>query len=381
MMLGAAVTVVSMLPMFLVSALAVQLTDELAFGTVGLGAAVAVNRLGAAGTAPLLGRLSDRLGARRSIRIAGTIAGVCALGIAITASSWIILAVWLVLTGSANALAQPAANRLLSTRVPLARLGTAFGFKQSAPPIAAMLAGLSVPLLAVTLGWRWSFIAASVMSILVVVAVGRPSESAGRRAMRSRAKTRLEGRHHLRLLAVAFAFANLTSAATTTFYVDAAVRAGTTSTFAGTMLAVASGAAVTVRLVSGVISDRLVTGHLRLCSALIGGGAVGLALLALGGQAVMAVGVTIALAGTWGFNGVFWYALVRAYPDTPGRITGVVFPGGLIGGTVGPTMFGVIADRASYPLAWGVTGTLAVIAAMLMAASDRGLPPSTPTAA
>jgi hypothetical protein len=33
-------------------------------------------------------------------------------------------------------------------------------------------------------------------------------------------------------------------------------------------------------------------------------------------------GVVLALAGTWGFHGVFWFSIVRAYPATPGRVTG-----------------------------------------------------------
>ncbi|MEX2562334.1 MAG: hypothetical protein WD358_03660, partial [Nitriliruptoraceae bacterium] len=113
-------------------------------------------------------------------------------------------------------------------------------------------------------------------------------------------------------------------------------------------------------------SDRMMTGHLRTSGVQLAIGSIGILLLSQGGTATMGVGVIIALAGTWGFNGVFWYALVRAYPKTPGRVTGAVFPGGLIGGTLGPTAFGVLAATTSYPTAWRLTAIAPLTAAVLM---------------
>lgn len=373
--LGAAVTVISVLPAFLVAALAVQITADLAFGTVGLGIAVGVHRISGAATAPYLGRLADRLGATRSIRLAALTAIASTLGIALTATRWAILAIWLAVAGVASALGQPAANRLLSNFVPPSQLGTAFGLKQSAPPVAAMLAGVSVPLLGVTVGWRWAFAVAAVLALAVVLLVG-PLPPARPRPVPtppSGGGDQLGNRRPLIRLTAAFAFATLSSSTATAFYVDSAVRAGTAVAFAGTILAVASAAAVAVRILAGVVSDRLTTGHLRLCGALVLVGAGGLFLLALGGRATMAAGVVIALAGTWGFSGIFWYALVRAHPETPGQVTGIVFPGALVGGTAGPVLFGWAAAHVGYPVAWGVTSLLALVAAGLMNASLRGL--------
>ncbi|MEX2562335.1 MAG: MFS transporter, partial [Nitriliruptoraceae bacterium] len=134
MSLGAAITVVSLLPVFLTSALVVQMTEDLVFGTVGLGALVALNRAFAAATSPWIGRLTDQLGAIRAMRIGGMVAIVCSLGVALATTNWWALAFWVTLAGGANVFAQTAANRLLSNNVPANRLGTAFGMKQSAPP-------------------------------------------------------------------------------------------------------------------------------------------------------------------------------------------------------------------------------------------------------
>jgi MFS family permease len=136
MVIGATATVVGSLPVFLTASMAVQLSAELAFGAVGIGAAVG-NFFGTMALSSMhLGRLADRLGATLSLRIATIGAALSAFGIAAMARGWLSLAAGLVVAGLAAALAQPAANRLLINRVRGARLGTAFGLKQSAPPTA-----------------------------------------------------------------------------------------------------------------------------------------------------------------------------------------------------------------------------------------------------
>lgn len=383
MSLGAAITVVSLLPVFLTSALIVQMADDLAFGSVGLGAAVALNRAFAAATSPAIGRLTDRLGAIRAIRVGGAVALLCSAGIALGTRSWFALAFWLMVAGGANVFAQTAANRMLSNNVPPHRLGAAFGMKQSAPPAAALIAGLSVPVIGVTLGWRWAFMIAGGLALVVILSAGQAPERPAQPVERKKVRTPLPNRQVLILLAIAFGFGNYSSAAVTTFYVDAAVRDGTSPEVAGSLLALGSAFAILTRIIMGFVSDRMASGHLRTSGVQLAIGAGGIAMLAMGGTTTMAIGVIIALAGTWGFNGVFWYALVRAYPQSPGRVTGAVFPGGLLGGTIGPTAFGIIAAATSYPTAWRLTIAAPLASAVLMVIASRmlaaGEAPNSPT--
>ncbi len=372
--IGAAVTVVALLPVFLTSAMAVQITTDLAFGSAGLGLAVAAFRSGGAITSVFLGRLADRLGALRSIRLAAGIGIVTAVGIATTARGLWSLVAWLALGGSSLAMAQPGANRLLMAIVDPKRLGTAFGLKQSAPPIAAMLSGAAVPAVAVTIGWRWGFALAAVAGLALVASLNPPpakERESGKAARASR--TKLEDRGTILLLSLGFGLGTSTSSATTTFFVASAADAGSTPQFAGTMLAVASFFAIGSRILAGIISDRMVHGHLRMCAALLLTGSVGIAMLASGTETLMAVGAVIALVGVWGFNGVFWFALVRAYPDTPGRITGAVSPGGLLGSTLGPLFFGVMAERAGYSLSWSIVSGVALVAASVLMLGNQRL--------
>jgi MFS family permease len=175
----------------------------------------------------------------------------------------------------------------------------------------------------------------------------------------------LPHRGTLLVLALSFGLAFAVSSAVLAFYVDSAVRAGASQQHAGIVFAAASLTAIVTRLIAGVACDRYRFAPLRLSAALLAGGAVGVALLATGRPALGTFGAILALGGPWGVPGVFWYALVRAYPDTPGRITGTMAPAAF-GGVIGPVAFGAVATGISYPLAWGLTSGLAVIAAGAM---------------
>jgi len=381
MIVGTATVVVGTLPVFLTGALAVELTSELAFGSTGLGLAVAVYRLTGAAASPWLGSLADRLGTVRAIRLAAFIAAIGTFGIALTANSWGMLVFWLMFAGCAHALGQPATNRLLSNAIDPKRLGIAFGLKQSAPPASTMLAGLSVPFLALTLGWRAAYALAGVLALLVVLGAGRRPPKTQRRPKPTGPRPPLPDKGLIVLLAFSFGLGTSTSSASTTFYVDSAVSAGSTQQFAGLVLAVAGVAAIASRISCGLLCDQMVAGHLYLCVGLLGIGAVGLLMLATDNPAWMTLGIAITLAGSWGINGVFWYALIRAYPESPGRVTGALFPGALLGSTAGPIAFGIISDATSYPVAWTATAGMAVIAAAAIfnAARKLGAPREAPT--
>jgi MFS family permease len=352
-----------MLPVFLVGALAVPITAELGFGDVGLGSAVGVYYAAMALASVPLGRAVDRIGALRSMRLSAVASAVATLGIAALAGGWPLLAALLLLGGVAGALGQPSSNRLLSRRVPPERLATAFGFKHSAPPIASLLAGLSIPVFATLFGWRAAFGTAGVAALLRVVAVGRPARPINQISA-DRDLARLRDRPTLLALALGLGCA-FAANSSVLFYVVAAVDAGTSEPHAGILYAIASLAAITSRVVAGLAVDRRGIRPLRLCTVSMACGAAGSLALAVPTPAVMAVAVVVALVGTWGFNSVFWFAAVSAYPESPGRVTGVLAPAAL-GGTIGPVLFGAIAAARGYPTAWLTTAALALAGAGAM---------------
>ena len=376
---GAAATVIGSLPTLLTGALAPQLTVALSFGTAGLGVVFAVQSGVAAIASIPLGSVVDRLGASRSLRLAMATTALISLWIALAVNSFAIFVVLLTLMGAVKRVIEPAANRLLINRVRPPRLGLAFGMKQSAPPASAMLAGLSVPLIAVAWGWQGPYVLAAALATILAVAVRRhrpvaPSGAVSTdQAASEREAAFASDRPTLAVLSIAFGLANGASITITAFYVSGAVAAGASSEAAGTLLALGSIAAIVARLILGVIADRLVGSHLRVCSGLLAAGAVGLALLASGDPRLGAGGVLLALTGTWGFNGLFWFAMVRANPSAPGGIIGKIAPGALVAGSLSPLAFGLVAERHGYGYGWTISSTMAVLAAVGMLMGQRRL--------
>lgn len=367
-----AATIVCALPMMLTGGLAVQMTQEIGFGVAALGVVIAVFRGTSSATTFLWGLATDRLGATAALRIAVVVSAVACAGVATTQSLGWLLA-WMVVGGTGIAIALPATNRLLVNSVPLERRGLGFGIKQSSLPAAGVLAGLSVPLIGLTIGWRYAFWIGALLASGVLISIGvRTSKSPDTSPVPTMRKP-IERRGLILLMASAFGLGNVASSAMPAFYVDAAVDAGTSVSLAGIILAAASISAIAVRFSAGLASDRIVTGHLYLCAALLAIGATGQGLLATGRPGLMAAGVLIGMAGVWGVNGVFWYALMRAYPRAPGKATGMVATIGHAGGTLGPLVFGGVAATVSYAAAWAVCGAAALAAATTMSLAARSM--------
>src|SRR5680860_1530898 len=57
----------------------------------------------------------------------------------------------------------------------------------------------------------------------------------------------------------------------------------------------------------------------------------------------------------------------------PGRATGAVQPGALLGATSGPLVFGLLVDNLGYPPAWALAGIAAVVGTGVMLAAGREL--------
>ena len=114
-----------------------------------------------------MGRVVERIGAHRAMRVSATGSAAALLGVALFAESWAGLVACLVLGGLANAVAHPATHLSLARKVPANRQGFSFGIKQAAIPAATLLAGLAVPIIAVTFGWRWAFAGGAALALLL----------------------------------------------------------------------------------------------------------------------------------------------------------------------------------------------------------------------
>lgn len=373
------VALVATSPPFLLGALAVQLRADLDFSPTQLGIAAASFRGIVTLSSATLGRVADITGPSRAMRAAVSVTVVSALSIALFADSWEALVAWLVLGGVGSALAGPAMSAFIARAVRAGRRGIAFGFQQAGPPGAALVGGFAVPLVALTLGWRWVFAGAGVLAAVVLlivpnVAGASPDPDGGRQE-----SLPLRGPAII-AIAVTFGFGSATTMST--FLVESAVDAGIGNGAAGFVLGVGAASSIVVRLITGRLADRWTHGHLLVSALMLGGGFVGYALLATGAPAAMIIGTIVAFSFGWGFSALMFFAIGRMYPENPGAAAGMVIMGGSLGGIVTPVLFGYVLETTSYGPAWTLLAVWAVMAsALLMTARithNRRLPAGDP---
>jgi MFS family permease len=394
-------TIVSVLPVFLLGGLAVQVGAELEFSPAGLGVAVAIYFGVSALTSVPAGALVERSGAAVTARAAIVLSAACLLAVA-AARSYPMLVTVLAAGAAANGLGQLSSNAALN-RVPTGRQGLSFGIKQSAIPVATLLAGVSVPAVALTLGWRWAFGFAAVLALGALALVppqpardqptppsarDRPtpaSQLPGSRGVGVPRTPRLPGScdDHGRpggggrapgrpdtatgpLVVIGLAVALGAGAAGSlgTFLVDSAVVRGLAPGAAGLTLTLGSVACVAARIGGGWLADRRgAHGDVVTVAVVMAVGAVGLALLAADGLVALAVGVLLGFGFGWAFPGLVNVAVVQLHPHAPAAATSITQTGVYAGGCAGPLAFGAAAAGPGYPTAW-----LGAAVAMLLAA-------------
>jgi MFS family permease len=370
-LLAVAVATAGVLPAFLTGGLAVQMREEFGFGVAALGLAVAAFFVCSSLASAVMGRLVERIGSRRGMRLAAAGSAASLLGIALLAESWAGLVACLVLGGLANAVAHPATNLSLAREVPAGRQGLSFGVKQAAIPAATLLAGLAVPGIAVTLGWRWAFAGGAALALAVAFLVPAASESTLRQGGERREKDARVA--PLALLALGIGLGSTAATPLGAFIVESSVTAGLRVETAGLLLALGSAVNIVVRVAFGHLADRMSGGRLRLVAAMLGIGVVGFALLATGEGGLIVPGALLAFGAGWGWPGLFNFAVVKTSPGAPAAATGITQTGASGGAALGPLVFGLVAEVSSYDVAWLGSGAMALAALVAILAGRRML--------
>lgn len=396
-----------MLPVFLLGALSDLIRVDLGVGEAAIGAAVTALFATAAVAATLVGRVTERIGAGAALRSGVLVAAAATAGVGLLAGGYLQLLALVAVCGIAVCFVDTGAALAFSDRVPATRQGSAFGIKEASIPAASLLAGVALPTLAGAFGWRAVFTAALGLAAVVLVALPRaPGRGRGRSSAVAPAATASRGTVPVEpagggassepagggaspepvgrgrvdrttvLFAVGVGFGTGAATAAATFLVPALTRTGVAAGTAGTVLAVASLASITARVLVGRWADRPSARPARAVAALLGGGTVGAVTLAAAGPLPMAVavaGAVVVLAAGWGWTGLAFLAVVRARPAAPAAAAGVVLTGLSGGGALGPLAFGALADVAGYPWAWTVAAAALATGAAATGLASRGL--------
>lgn len=365
------------LGVFLIGALAVQIRPSLHLTLGEFGTAVSVYYLAAALSSVPGGRLAESFGGARTMRVAAAGAAIWLTCVALLANSAWTLAAILVLGGMMDATMQPATNLFLMRRIRAGRHGLAFGIKQASVPFTSLLAGLAVPGIALTLGWRWAFVGAAVIAAAAVVTIPRPRTSL---AAHRRARAEREGEltlTPLMVLTVGFGLGMLATVALTTFMVSSMVAGGFNKGLAGGVAAIAGAAAVLVRVTVGLRADRTARDQLPLVSTMLVCGVAGYGVLALASathaKSLFVVGAIVAYGAGWGWNGLFNMAISVHHPTAPAKATSIALTGNRTAGIAGPALFALLVTHASYTVAWIGAAGAALSAALVIFGGYRML--------
>ena len=342
------VQVAAVIPLFLFGGLAVQISGELGMGVSAIGWISGLYFAVSAATTVPSGRLVDRFGALVTARVAVGISATAMLAIAVAAYEPWTLALFMVLCAPANGLGQLASNIVLTTWAPVGRRGLLFGAKQASVPLCIMLGGLSVPLVALTIGWRWAFVfgAALVLCALVPLAgLGKPE-----------VRTRVAGARSLDGTLLLFAVATCLGASAATpigsFLTTYTVDIGGSESFAGLVLTIGGIAGVLGRTGFGAFGDRKGGGEFAIITLMLAGGAAGAGVFLFEQPWLMPIGTAAAYGLGWAWPGLMNHAVTKRYADAPALATSVTQTGIFLGGVFGPIGIGLIVEHAGWAVGW-----------------------------
>lgn len=357
------VTVAVVMPVFLFGGLAVQITEELGMDVHAIGLIAGLYFAVCGLTAVPSGRLVERFGAPVAARLAVGLTAASMLGVATLAREPIALTALILLSAPANGLGQLAANTVLADWAPKRRKGTLFGAKQAAVPLCTMLAGVSVPALALTAGWRWAFVAGGVVALLALV----PAAGLGRPAPPERVGDGRGIDRHLVVLAVAVGLGSAAANPLSSFLTTYAVDIGVSESLAGLNLTIGGLVGVVARVGGGAIADRRGSGEIGITVVMFLGGAAGVAAFLTEQPWLLPVGTVAGFALGWAWPGLMNFAVTKRYSKTPAAATSITQTGVYAGGAIGPIAFGFAVDHVGWNTAWiGVCAAMVAAAALIV---------------
>lgn len=367
---------------FALAVLASRLIDDFGLSRFELGLIGSLNTGIGALSAPLTGRLTDRIGARQAAIVAQLI----------TAGGFVLMATsantaMLVLSAAVLGLPQgwgnPATNALIAERVAPGRRGTVTGIKQSGVTLGLFLAGATLPTLSDAFGsWRgatWVYAGVfAVLGLLPLLLPREPAEQFDEPLLdHDDGSARVGGapsadRSHMRriwqITMYAFLMGTAGGAISRFLALFAEEEVGMSNATAGFVVALSGLFGMATRIVAGKLAEQRIA-PLRLLS-----------ILAVIGMSVSLLLMTTTTVGAWilwpiallmavghaAWNAVAMLAIIMGVPKAQaGSASGTVMFGFLGGLALGAPIGGLLIDATnSYqPLFIGAT-VLAAIAAV-----------------
>lgn len=362
-LLAVGIAVSAVMPVFLTGALAVQIRQDLRLTPSLLGAAVATFFGLAALFSYLAGRISHKVDGAKVVKVSLIASSFVLFGIATLAHSYDVFIVLLAVSGVINGSLQPSINLYLSHVIPHERQGFAFGVKQAAVPVATLLAGLAVPTIALTVGWRYAYMGVAPLGVILYFLVPGSILPRGGQNHANTTSARPPAAPIL-MLAIAMGLGTGAANAFGAFFVTFVVHSGWKPGDAGLLSVVGSFIGASARVSHGLLADRRHGKHFLVATWSTAIGGLGYLMLVFGIGRLIIPAMVVCYGAAWGWNGLFIFGVVRNFTKFAGYATGTVQSGAYVGSVIGPLGFGLLVEHSGYPIAWLVAAIAALTASL-----------------
>ncbi|QBI21111.1 MFS transporter [Egibacter rhizosphaerae] len=354
-----------------ISVLAPRVVPELGLTRAELGTLPTLTFAVAGAVSFLVGARATRAGGRR-VLLAVFLAGALAVTAMMGARSLPWLWVGALLGGLSQAVSIPVTNQLVAELSPPGRRGVPTGVKQSGVQMVQTLVALTLPPLAVWVGWRGSLWVGVVLAALGAVAVWRvipPGSLRGPPRPRGHREALDPGVWWLTGYILVLGLTVQAVLVYTPLYAHEQVGLG--PTVAGFSTGVLAVTGIAARIVwSRAVERSARPARMLLAFAIVAALGVGLILTAEQGTPVMLwLGLILFGGSAIAVNAVIMMLVIKRSPEgSTGRASGIVSLGLYAGFMLGPLGFGSTVDATgSYAVGWG-----AVVACCLAGAALAG---------
>ena len=350
--------------------LATFLLDDLGVSRSEIGLLISATILVAAAISPRAGSLVDNLGGRGGVAVVYVTAVIGFVGVAVSPNFWWML-VPVTIAALAQAISNPATNKLIAVHAPAGRRGTLTGIKQSGVQAGTFLGGALVPAGALAFGWRWTLVLVALVPLggLLVSWVSLPADRPAREERPDTSERVLSPA--ILFLAVYGGLMGFGAAYTFLIPLFAEEALGLSETAGGFAAGIVGLVALFGRITWARVAEStdrfgltlfvLAVGSIAATAVLMSATSVGVPLLWIG------VVITGLSSSSW--NSVAMLAVIHHAGDArAGRGSGIVMLGFLVGLGVAPPIMGWTVDRyGTYAWVWVMAMVALVFAALVSA--------------
>jgi len=364
--------------------LAPFLKEDLNLTGAQVGLLMSASAFGFMFTAFPAGWFADRIGVRWMLLIGELVGGIfiASMFFVTTFAQGLI---FMALAGLGMGCLAPSTTKAVLEWFPVKERATAMGFKQTAVNAGGIITAITLPTVALALGWQYGFLGIGLIAVIIgivsFILYKQPpqsvsldtSEPVTPSGIRSSGLEVFRSRDIWLLVMAGFCMVVSEFAAIAYFvlYLNEALLFGVVT--AGFFLAILEVGGVFGKPISGLISDRLFPGGRKRVYILMSGITFAMcimfAFLWQGSPSWLIVLLSLVL----GFTGIGWGGLHLtligefAGKERAGTVTGMTTVFMLIGCIVGPPAFGYIVDSTgSYQIAWGFLAVVALLATALL---------------